>query len=88
MALDVDVTLEHVQDPESAVKVQVFYPDGQAQMIHPKPADLRNPGPPRAPPAYHSGVPLPYCLDRTMPGGSEAATGLQLQFPHSKIPLD
>ena len=47
MALDVDATLEHVQDPESAVKVQVFYPDGQAQMIHPKPADLQNPGPGR-----------------------------------------
>lgn len=23
-----------------------------------------------------------------MPGGSQAAAGLQLQFPHSKIPLD
>lgn len=47
MALDVDATLEHVQAPESAVKVQVFYPDGQAQRIHPKLADLRNPGPGR-----------------------------------------
>ncbi|CAD7680537.1 unnamed protein product [Nyctereutes procyonoides] len=47
VALDVDATLEHVQDPERAVKVHVFYPDGQAQRIHPKPADLQNPGPGR-----------------------------------------
>ncbi|XP_015455994.1 integrator complex subunit 4 isoform X2 [Pteropus alecto] len=47
VALDVDATLEHVQDPQSTVKVQVLYPDGQAQMIHPKPADFRNPGPGR-----------------------------------------
>ncbi|XP_033261691.1 integrator complex subunit 4 isoform X2 [Orcinus orca] len=47
VALDVDATLEHVQDPQSTVKVQVSYPDGQAQMIHPKPADFRNPGPGR-----------------------------------------
>ncbi|KAM5246185.1 integrator complex subunit 4 isoform 3-T3 [Ctenodactylus gundi] len=47
VALDVDATLEHVQDPQSNVKVQVLYPDGQAQMIHPKPADFRNPGPGR-----------------------------------------
>ncbi|XP_054097843.1 integrator complex subunit 4 isoform X3 [Callithrix jacchus] len=50
VALDVDATLEHVQDPQNTVKVQVcqvLYPDGQAQMIHPKPADFRNPGPGR-----------------------------------------
>uniref|UniRef100_A0A8D1NB18 Integrator complex subunit 4 n=1 Tax=Sus scrofa TaxID=9823 RepID=A0A8D1NB18_PIG len=47
VALDVDATLEHVQDPQSTVKVQVLYPDGQAQIIHPKPADFRNPGPGR-----------------------------------------
>ncbi|XP_052619163.1 integrator complex subunit 4 isoform X2 [Peromyscus californicus insignis] len=47
VALDVDATLEHVQDPQNSVKVQVLYPDGQAQMIHPKPADFRNPGPGR-----------------------------------------
>ncbi|NWI48916.1 INT4 protein, partial [Calyptomena viridis] len=47
VALDVDATLEHVQDPQATVKVQVLYPDGQAQLIHPKPADFRNPGPGR-----------------------------------------
>ncbi|XP_025049674.1 integrator complex subunit 4 isoform X4 [Alligator sinensis] len=47
VALDVDSTLEHVQDPQTTVKVQVLYPDGQAQLIHPKPADFRNPGPGR-----------------------------------------
>ncbi|NXW50187.1 INT4 protein, partial [Nyctiprogne leucopyga] len=47
VALDVDATLEHVQDPQGTVKVQVLYPDGQAQLIHPKPADFRNPGPGR-----------------------------------------
>ncbi|XP_054830603.1 integrator complex subunit 4 [Eublepharis macularius] len=47
VALDVDATLEHVQDPQTTVKVQVLYPDGQAQVIHPKPADFRNPGPGR-----------------------------------------
>ncbi|KAJ6664837.1 hypothetical protein lerEdw1_005809 [Lerista edwardsae] len=47
VALDVDATLEHVQDPQGTVKVQVLYPDGQAQVIHPKPADFRNPGPGR-----------------------------------------
>lgn len=30
-----------------SVTSQVLYPDGQAQMIHPKPADFRNPGPGR-----------------------------------------
>uniref|UniRef100_A0A8D2IZI5 Integrator complex subunit 4 n=1 Tax=Varanus komodoensis TaxID=61221 RepID=A0A8D2IZI5_VARKO len=48
VALDIDATLEHVRDPQSTVKVQVvLYPDGQAQVIHPKPADFRNPGPGR-----------------------------------------
>ncbi|RMC07503.1 hypothetical protein DUI87_16977 [Hirundo rustica rustica] len=47
VALDVDATLEHVQDPQGTVKVQILYPDGQAQLIHPKPADFRNPGPGR-----------------------------------------
>ncbi|CAI9563565.1 unnamed protein product [Staurois parvus] len=47
VALDVDATLEHVQEPQSSVKVQVVYPDGQVQIIHPKPADFRNPGPGR-----------------------------------------
>nr|XP_033803731.1 integrator complex subunit 4 isoform X2 [Geotrypetes seraphini] len=47
VALDVDATLEHVQDPQNTVKVQVVYPDGQVQIIHPKPADFRNPGPGR-----------------------------------------
>ncbi|XP_053166806.1 integrator complex subunit 4 isoform X3 [Hemicordylus capensis] len=47
VALDVDATLEHVQDPQGTVKVQVLYPDGQAQVIHPKPSDFRNPGPGR-----------------------------------------
>ncbi|XP_073468906.1 integrator complex subunit 4 [Aquarana catesbeiana] len=47
IALDVDATLEHVQEPQSSVKVQVVYPDGQIQIIHPKPADFRNPGPSR-----------------------------------------
>lgn len=30
-----------------SVTSQVLYPDGQAQVIHPKPADFRNPGPGR-----------------------------------------
>ncbi|XP_070605616.1 integrator complex subunit 4 isoform X1 [Erythrolamprus reginae] len=47
VAVDVDATLEHVQDPQSTVKVQIMYPDGQSQVIHPKPADFRNPGPGR-----------------------------------------
>nr|XP_020666602.1 integrator complex subunit 4 [Pogona vitticeps] len=47
VALDVDATLEHVHDPQGTVKIQVLYPDGQAQVIHPKPADFRNPGPGR-----------------------------------------
>ncbi|XP_043929275.1 integrator complex subunit 4 isoform X2 [Protopterus annectens] len=47
VALDIDATLEHVQDPQTTVKVQVVYPDGQVQMIHPKPSDFRNPGPGR-----------------------------------------
>ncbi|XP_059819622.1 integrator complex subunit 4 isoform X1 [Hypanus sabinus] len=47
LAVDVDATLEHVQDPQSTIKVQVTYPDGQAHIIHPKPADFRNPGPGR-----------------------------------------
>ncbi|XP_053313893.1 integrator complex subunit 4 isoform X2 [Spea bombifrons] len=47
VAVDVDATLDHVQDPQSTVKVQVTYPDGQVQIIHPKPADFRNPGPGR-----------------------------------------
>nr|XP_006006361.1 PREDICTED: integrator complex subunit 4-like [Latimeria chalumnae] len=47
VALDIDATLEHVQDPQNTVKVQVVYPDGQAQVIHPKPVDFRNPGPGR-----------------------------------------
>ncbi|KAM4796148.1 integrator complex subunit 4 [Rhinophrynus dorsalis] len=47
VALDVDATLEHVQEPQSTVKVQVLYPDGQVQIIHPKLADFRNPGPGR-----------------------------------------
>ncbi|XP_067841723.1 integrator complex subunit 4 [Heptranchias perlo] len=47
VALDIDATLEHVQDPQNTVKVQVLYPDGQAHTIHPKPADFRNPGPGR-----------------------------------------
>lgn len=47
VALDVDATLEHVQDPQNTVKVQVVYPDGQVQVIHPKPSDFRNPGPER-----------------------------------------
>ncbi|CAI5773500.1 integrator complex subunit 4 isoform X1 [Podarcis lilfordi] len=47
VALDIDATLEHVQDPQGTVKVQVVYPDGQAQLIHPKPADFRNPAPGR-----------------------------------------
>lgn len=29
------------------VSLQVLYPDGQAQIIHPKPSDFRNPGPGR-----------------------------------------
>nr|XP_015197048.1 PREDICTED: integrator complex subunit 4 [Lepisosteus oculatus] len=47
MALDIDATLEHVQDPQNCVKVQVLYPDGQAHIIHPKPSDFRKPGPGR-----------------------------------------
>ncbi|MGH0159163.1 UNVERIFIED_CONTAM: hypothetical protein FKN15_066402 [Acipenser sinensis] len=47
VALDVDATLEHVQDPQNSVKVQVVYPDGQAHIIHPRPGDFRNPGPRR-----------------------------------------
>ncbi|XP_038617950.1 integrator complex subunit 4 [Tachyglossus aculeatus] len=47
VALAVDATLEHVQDPQRTVKVQVLYPDGQAQIVHPKAADFRNPGPGR-----------------------------------------
>lgn len=46
-ALDIDATLEHVQDPQSRVKVQVVYPDGQAHVIQPKPGDFRKPGPHR-----------------------------------------
>ncbi|XP_030600252.1 integrator complex subunit 4 [Archocentrus centrarchus] len=47
VALDVDATLEHIQDPQSTVKVQVLYPDGQSHVIHPKPGDFRKPGPHR-----------------------------------------
>ncbi|MBN3274591.1 INT4 protein, partial [Polyodon spathula] len=47
VALDIDATLEHVQDPQNSVKVQVVYPDGQAHIIHPRPGDFRNPGPGR-----------------------------------------
>uniref|UniRef100_A0A8C2X6C0 Integrator complex subunit 4 n=1 Tax=Cyclopterus lumpus TaxID=8103 RepID=A0A8C2X6C0_CYCLU len=47
VALDIDATLEHVQDPQNIVKVQVLYPDGQSHMIHPKPGDFRKPGPNR-----------------------------------------
>uniref|UniRef100_A0A665TCR4 Integrator complex subunit 4 n=1 Tax=Echeneis naucrates TaxID=173247 RepID=A0A665TCR4_ECHNA len=47
VALDIDATLEHVQDPQNAVKVQVLYPDGQSHVIHPKPGDFRKPGPDR-----------------------------------------
>lgn len=47
VALDIDATLEHVQDPQSTVKVQVLYPDGQSHVIHPKPGDFRKPGPDR-----------------------------------------
>ncbi|XP_053278025.1 integrator complex subunit 4 [Pleuronectes platessa] len=47
VALDIDATLEHVQDPQTSVKVQVLYPDGQSHVIHPKPGDFRRPGPDR-----------------------------------------
>lgn len=47
LALDIDATLEHVQDPQKTVKVQVLYPDGQSHVIHPKPGDFRKPGPDR-----------------------------------------
>ncbi|XP_047450718.1 integrator complex subunit 4 [Mugil cephalus] len=47
VALDIDATLEHVQDPQNTVKVQVLYPDGQSHVIHPKPGDFRKPGPNR-----------------------------------------
>ncbi|XP_056139621.1 integrator complex subunit 4 isoform X2 [Lampris incognitus] len=47
VALDLDATLEHVQDPQNTVKVQVLYPDGQSHVIQPKPADFRKPGPHR-----------------------------------------
>ncbi|KAM6945965.1 LOW QUALITY PROTEIN: integrator complex subunit 4 [Aplochiton taeniatus] len=47
VALDIDATLEHVQNPQATVKVQVLYPDGQSHVIHPKPGDFRNPGPGR-----------------------------------------
>ncbi|CAF94968.1 unnamed protein product, partial [Tetraodon nigroviridis] len=47
LALDVDATLEHVQEPQNCVKVQVLYPDGQSHVIHPKPGDFRRPGPGR-----------------------------------------
>uniref|UniRef100_A0A3Q3VUX3 Integrator complex subunit 4 n=1 Tax=Mola mola TaxID=94237 RepID=A0A3Q3VUX3_MOLML len=47
VALDIDATVEHVQDPQTTVKVQVLYPDGQSHVIHPKPGDFRKPGPDR-----------------------------------------
>ncbi|KAM8905119.1 integrator complex subunit 4 [Spinachia spinachia] len=47
VALDIDATLEHVQDPQNTVKVQVLYPDGQSHVIHPKPGDFRKPAPDR-----------------------------------------
>ncbi|XP_062861171.1 integrator complex subunit 4 [Trichomycterus rosablanca] len=47
VALDIDATLEHVQEPQTTVKVQVRYPDGQSHLIHPKPGDFRTPGPGR-----------------------------------------
>lgn len=47
VALDIDATLEHVQDPQNTIKVQVLYPDGQSHVIHPKPGDFRKPGPNR-----------------------------------------
>uniref|UniRef100_A0A8C5DRW8 Integrator complex subunit 4 n=1 Tax=Gouania willdenowi TaxID=441366 RepID=A0A8C5DRW8_GOUWI len=47
VALDIDATLEHVNDPQNTVKVQVLYPDGQSHVIHPKPGDFRKPGPHR-----------------------------------------
>ncbi|XP_028275121.1 integrator complex subunit 4 [Parambassis ranga] len=47
LALDIDATLEHIQDPQNTIKVQVLYPDGQSHVIHPKPGDFRKPGPDR-----------------------------------------
>ncbi|KAM3875012.1 integrator complex subunit 4 [Diretmus argenteus] len=47
VALDIDATLEHIQDPQNTVKVQVLYPDGQSHVIQPKPGDFRKPGPDR-----------------------------------------
>ncbi|KAM3616661.1 uncharacterized protein V6R79_021426 [Siganus canaliculatus] len=47
VALDIDATLEHVKDPQTTVKVQVLYPDGQSHVIHPRPGDFRKPGPDR-----------------------------------------
>ncbi|XP_037533649.1 integrator complex subunit 4 [Nematolebias whitei] len=47
VALDIDATLEHVQDPQNTIKVQILYPDGQSHVIHPKPGDFRKPGPDR-----------------------------------------
>ncbi|XP_017286580.1 integrator complex subunit 4 [Kryptolebias marmoratus] len=47
VALDIDATLEHVQDPQNTIKVQILYPDGQSHVIHPKPGDFRKPGPHR-----------------------------------------
>ncbi|XP_029964197.1 integrator complex subunit 4-like isoform X1 [Salarias fasciatus] len=47
VALDLDATLEHVRDPQSSVRVQVLYPDGQSHVVHPKPGDFRKPGPSR-----------------------------------------
>ncbi|CAN0081246.1 integrator complex subunit 4 isoform X2 [Lampetra fluviatilis] len=43
LALDVDAKLENVPEPHRTVRVQVVYPDGQAQIIHPRPGDFRNP---------------------------------------------
>ncbi|KAK7882134.1 hypothetical protein WMY93_028308 [Mugilogobius chulae] len=63
VALDIDATLEHVQDPHNTVKVQVQYPDGQSHLIHP---NLQTLGArPQQTQTHHTGVSVPHGLDRS-----------------------
>uniref|UniRef100_UPI00358FD580 integrator complex subunit 4 n=1 Tax=Myxine glutinosa TaxID=7769 RepID=UPI00358FD580 len=45
LGLDLDASIHHVSEPHLRVRVQVVYPDGQSQIIHPRAADFRNPSP-------------------------------------------
>uniref|UniRef100_A0A4W6FI11 Integrator complex subunit 4 n=1 Tax=Lates calcarifer TaxID=8187 RepID=A0A4W6FI11_LATCA len=84
VALDIDATLEHVQDPQNSVKVQVLYPDGQSHVIHPKPGDFRKPGPDR-----HRLITQVYLSHTAWTGqdGARASTASRHLRPPSREPF-